>query len=73
MLLRVGRHLGRTIYEQVGDVPSDDDRFIGIMDTPQMAQLVVAAVNDGRERINLAAGVPTFQVPIVESRMGGPR
>jgi hypothetical protein len=42
---RVGRKVGRTIYLQVGDEPSDDDQLIGVMDTPELALIVVAAVN----------------------------
>ena len=46
MTWRVGRHLGRTIYEQVGDDPSDDDKVIGMMDTVELARIVVEAVNE---------------------------
>jgi hypothetical protein len=43
---RTGRKLKRTLYERVyTDAPSDDDRFVGIMDTPEDAQRVVDAVN----------------------------
>lgn len=42
---RTGRKVGRTIYEQVGIEPSDDDRLIGIMDTPDLARRAVEAVN----------------------------
>ena len=42
---RTGRKVGRTIYRQVGEEPSDDDRLIGVMDTPELAALVVEAVN----------------------------
>jgi hypothetical protein len=42
---RVGRKVGRTIYLQVGDEPSDDDVLVGVMDTPELAALAVAAVN----------------------------
>ena len=42
---RVGRKVGRTIYRQTGEEPSDDDILIGIMDTPEWAELVVEAVN----------------------------
>jgi hypothetical protein len=45
ILLRVGRKVGRTIYAQVGTEPSDDDRLIGVMDTPQLAEEAVRAVN----------------------------
>jgi hypothetical protein len=42
---RVGRKVGRTIYYQTGTEPSDDDELVGVMDTPQLAALVVQAVN----------------------------
>lgn len=38
---RVGRKLGRTLYEQLAEQPSDDDRFLGIMETPELAREVV--------------------------------
>ena len=45
MKWRTGRKVGRTIYQQHGDEPSDNDRLIGVMDTPDLAERVVAAVN----------------------------
>jgi hypothetical protein len=42
---RVGRKVGRTIYAQVGDGPSDADPMIGCMDTRTLAQEVVDAHN----------------------------
>lgn len=38
---RVGRHLGRTVY--------DGDELIGVMDTVELGQLVVLALNGGEE------------------------
>jgi hypothetical protein len=38
--------VGRTIYEQFGPEPSDDDELIGVMDTVELASIVVRAVND---------------------------
>jgi hypothetical protein len=49
LIWRVGRKVGRTIYRQTGSEPSDDDELIGVMDTPELAALVVAAVNDRAE------------------------
>lgn len=44
---RTGRHVGRTIYVQPGDGPDRDrDVLIGMMDTVELAQLVVDAVNE---------------------------
>jgi hypothetical protein len=37
MAWRVGRKLGRTVY--------DGDQLIGVMDTPELAETVVAAIN----------------------------
>jgi hypothetical protein len=45
---RVGRKVGRTIYVQEGDDPSDEDMLIGVMDTEYLAELVVEAVNAQR-------------------------
>lgn len=42
---RVGRKVGRTIYRQEGDQPSDSDPLIGMMDTRELAEEVVDAVN----------------------------
>jgi hypothetical protein len=42
---RVGRKLGRTIYVQPGDEPSDDDEFLGLMESEEIAAQVVDAVN----------------------------
>lgn len=42
---RVGRHLGRTVYAQIGDADSDDDVFIGVMDTPELAAEACEAHN----------------------------
>jgi hypothetical protein len=43
--LRVGRKVGRTIYIQTGEEPSTSDQLVGVMDTPELARLVVDAVN----------------------------
>lgn len=41
----MGRKVGRTIYAQVGDEPSDDDPIIGMMDSRILAADVVASHN----------------------------
>jgi hypothetical protein len=52
--LRVGRKVGRTLYIQIGEEPSDDDELCGIMDTPELAAIVVAAVNgELRQRVKV--------------------
>lgn len=45
MIWRTGRHLGRTVYVQQTLEPSDDDQVIGMMDTRELAEQVVKAVN----------------------------
>lgn len=42
---RVGRKVGRTVYVQLGEEPSDRDILIGLMDTPEIAALAVRGVN----------------------------
>lgn len=46
---RVGRKLGRTVYAQVGDEPDDEDPFLGLMETEDIAAQVVDAMNRIRE------------------------
>ncbi len=43
--LRTGRRVGQTLYLQTGPEPADTDLLIGLLDTPDLAALVVAAVN----------------------------
>lgn len=43
--LRQGRTLGRTLYMATGPEPSKSDVCIGVVDTPEIAALIVAAVN----------------------------
>jgi hypothetical protein len=42
---RTGRKLGRTVYAQLGREPADSDPFLGLMETPELAGLVVALLN----------------------------
>jgi hypothetical protein len=42
---RVGRRVGRTVYYQLGERPSDEDLLIGVMDTRALAREVVDAHN----------------------------
>lgn len=42
---RQGRKVPRMLYLQAGDEPADDDPIIGLVDTPELAALIVAAVN----------------------------
>ncbi len=42
---RVGRHLGRTLYAQVGPAPSDQDILLGLLDDREHAEHAVALRN----------------------------
>lgn len=44
---RTGTSLGRTIYAQIGPEPSKTDVLLGMMDTRELAELVVAEHNRG--------------------------
>jgi hypothetical protein len=59
---RVGRKVGRTVYIQTGEEPSNLDILIGMMDSPELAALAVKAVNehlDRRHAENQRASRPT--------------
>lgn len=43
---RVGRSLGRTIYIQKGDEASKSDTFVGLVETRELAKLIVDVLND---------------------------
>ena len=45
MKLRQGRKVGRTLYRQLGDEPSDDDPIVGLVDSIELAKIIVEAVN----------------------------
>lgn len=59
MLLRQGRKVPRMLYEQRGPVPADDDPIVGLVDTPELAALIVAAVNER----GAAAAFPCAPIP----------
>lgn len=42
---RVGRKVGRTIYQQTGTDPADGDTLIGVMDSRELASAAVEAHN----------------------------
>jgi hypothetical protein len=48
---RTGRKVGRTIYAQVTDEPSDDDVLIGVMDTSVLAHEAVMCHNLTLDRV----------------------
>lgn len=47
MRLRPGRHQARNLYVQLGDEPSDDDEYIGVIFDPARAEALIAIINDG--------------------------
>lgn len=47
---RLGRHLGRTVYVQVGPEPSNDDVLLGLMETETLARHVVDLHNQALDR-----------------------
>jgi hypothetical protein len=49
---RIGRSLGRTIYEQRGPEATKDDVYLGMMETEAIARFVVDLYNDWRTRID---------------------
>jgi hypothetical protein len=62
---RVGRHVGRTVYRQLGSFASGDDELIGVMDTPELAAEAVAARNAAA-----AAAVPAVAPQGLRERIG---
>lgn len=44
MRLRQGRKVGRTLYVQLQDHPSDVDVLVGVVDSPELAAFLVDAV-----------------------------
>jgi hypothetical protein len=42
---RVGRKVGRTVYAVIGEIASDSDPLIGVMDTWALAEEAVEAHN----------------------------
>jgi hypothetical protein len=49
-IYRTGKKLGRTIYRQIDSKPSDDDVYVGMVETPEQAQAVVTLLNAQSER-----------------------
>ena len=43
--LRLGRKLGRTLYLETGQGERDDDVVFGLVDTPELGQEIMQAVN----------------------------
>lgn len=82
MKWRTGQKLGRTLYLQEGPLPSEADRFLGMMEKPELAELVVEAVRRFHEDFKAPAvgevwkprrrDDPEFEDPleIAEAQMG---
>jgi len=68
MKLRVGRKVGRTIYLQRGDQPSDDDQLVGLMDTPELARHLVECSNHLKQPISEVLRMTEFSDRPVEDR-----
>lgn len=49
---RVGQSLGRTVYHQIGAEPDREDRFLGIFDSADTAQLVCELVNRSSRKVS---------------------
>lgn len=69
MYWRVGRKVGRTIYAQVNAEPSNEDRLIGVMDTPALARVAVEAHNGPARQ----QGRTRHRVNRPVTILGGPR
>ena len=53
---RQGRKIPRMLYEQLGPEPADDDPIIGLVDTPELAALIVDAVTAAGRAMLARAG-----------------
>lgn len=58
MKLRTGRKLGRTLYIQLGAEPADTDPCIGMVDTSELASVVVNSFNRNAEESRRVNRVP---------------
>ena len=65
---RTGRKVGRTLYAQQGDTPHDSDPLIGVMDTPELAAKVAAAVNAAALTARPSSGANTMADPVPVDR-----
>lgn len=48
MKIRTGRELERNLYIQLGDEPSDDDEYLGVIVDPLRAAVLVDILNGDR-------------------------
>jgi hypothetical protein len=46
--IRVGRKQDRNLYIQLGDEPSDDDEYLGVIFDPMRAAVLVEVLNGKR-------------------------
>ena len=67
---RVGRRVKRTVYQMVGEQPSSKDQVIGMMDTPELAAYVVAAVNFRRHEDDEVARLADYLTEHYPSEIG---
>lgn len=72
MRLRVGRHLGRTLYIQPSDDPTREDVCIGMVDTAGIAELIVRTVNERytSQELEEALFGPDFVAEVLERESG---
>ena len=48
MRFRTGRKQDRNVYAQLGDHPSDEDEYVGVIFDPRRAEVIVAILNGER-------------------------
>ena len=46
MKIRTGRHQDRNLYIQMGDEPSDEDEYLGVIFDPTRAKFLVEILNE---------------------------
>jgi hypothetical protein len=46
--IRLGRHQDRNLYVQLGDEPSDEDEYLGVIFDPTRAKFIVEILNGER-------------------------
>lgn len=79
MRIRQGRRVGRTLYEMRANFPDERDELIGVVDTAELAALIVTAVNEHHARVNGCFGPdchcrycnPALPVQKIQSAVNG--
>jgi hypothetical protein len=59
MRLRQGRKVGRTLYAQLGDHPTDGDVLVGQVDSVELAEFLCASIAYMCLRTERRDGTPT--------------